>query len=171
MSEILRSYRGCFGHGLNLRHRAMKFGYMGFDLQTRKATFVNDGEGKWSTTTLSTVGLAVKNVILDLEGTANQIVYVASFTVSQSDVLAALERVTGSSWELTKVDGEEQRRLGQEKFSKGDFSGAPLLLSYINCVEGHGGNFATYTETWNERLDLPKENLDEVLKKIVDGTN
>ena len=142
-------------------------GYMGFDLQNRKATLIDDGLGKWSTTTLSTVGLAVGNAMIESEATANKIVYVASFTVSQKEVLTALEKLTGSTWEVTNVDGEQQKKAGQEKMSKGDFSGAPLLLSYINCVEGHGGNFATYNETSNETLHLPKESLDEVLKGIV----
>ena len=140
---------------------------MGFDLSNNQATLIDGGLGKWSTTTLSTVGLAVKNAIIESQATANKVVYVASFTVSQKEILTALERVTGSTWKVTNVDGEQQKKTGQEKMSKGDFSGAPLLLSYINCVEGHGGNFAMYKETSNGLLGLPKEDLDEVLTRIV----
>jgi hypothetical protein len=143
---------------------------MGFDLQNRKATYINDGQGKWSTTCFPTVGLAVKNAMIKAEETANKIIYVDSFTVSQKDVVASLEKATGSVWEATHVDGEQQKKTGLEKLSKGDFGGAPLLLSYINAVEGHGGNYATYKQTSNELLGLPKENLDEVVAEIVNKT-
>ena len=155
------------GNRIETPFSAVKVGYMGFDLQNHQATLINDGRGKWSTTTLATVALAVKNAMLASEATANKVVYVASFTVSQKDVLAALERVTRDAWKVEYVDGEQRKKAGMEKVSKGDFSGAPLLLNYLNCVEGHGGNFATYKETSNELLDLPKENLDEVVKSIV----
>ena len=140
---------------------------MGFDLQNRKATFINDGRGKWSTTCLPTVGLAVKNAMIKAEETVNKVIYVDSFTVSQKDVVASLEKATGSTWEISQIDAEQQKKTGMEKMSKGDFSGAPLLLSYINAVEGHGGNYATYKQTSNELLDLPKESLDDVVADIV----
>jgi hypothetical protein len=56
-----------------------------------------------------------------------------------------------------------------EKMATGDFSGAMLLIRYINCVEGHGGNFAQYEKTANKLLSLPKENLDKVVAQIVKG--
>ena len=143
---------------------------MGFDLPNRKASYINDGQGKWSTTTLSTAGLAVKNAMIKAEETVNKIIYVASFTVSKKDVVASLEKATDSVWETTHVDGEEQKKTGLEKISKGDFSGAPLLLSYINAVEGHGGNYATCKPLSNELLGLPKENLDEVVAEVVNKT-
>ncbi|KAK5046632.1 hypothetical protein LTR84_007393 [Exophiala bonariae] len=157
--------------GLFSSCNAIKIGYMGFDLKTDKAMLIDEGEGRWSTTTLPTIELALKNAILDIDGTTNHIVYVAPFTVSQNDMLAALERVTNSTWAVTRIDGERQKDLGKQKFAKGDFGGAPLIVSYINCVEGHGGNFATYRETWNDRLGLPKESLDAALKIVLADAN
>ena len=151
-------------------NRAVNVGYMGFDVPNRKATYVNDGLGRWSTTTLPTVGLAVKNAMLKADETANKIIYVNSFTVSQKDVVASLEKATDSVWETSHVDGEEQKKTGLEKISKGDFSGAPLLLSYINAVEGHGGDYATYKPLSNKLLGLPEENLDQVVEEIVNKT-
>ena len=143
---------------------------MGFDLKNRKATYINDGLGKWSTTTFPTVGLAIKNALIKADETANKIIYVHSFAVSQKHIKGSLEKATGSSWELAQVNGEEQKQLGLEKMSKGDFSGAPLLLSYINAVEGHGADYSTYKPLSNDLLDLPKENLDDVVAEIVNGS-
>ena len=142
---------------------------MGFDLSARRATIFNDGDGKWSTTTFGSVGLAVKNALLVPEQTANRYLYVDSFTLSQNDVLKSLEKATGSTWDATHVDAEGQKAAGLAKMASGDFSGAMSLIRYINTVEGHGGNFVTYRESANELLSLPKLDLDEVIAGIVKG--
>lgn len=142
---------------------------MGFDLKEHKATIFNHGNDAWSTSTLATIGLAVKNAMLMPEKTANKYLFIDSFTVSQNQVVASLEKATGKKWEVTRVDGEEEKKMGMEKMSKGDLSGAMSLIRYINCVEGHGGNFTQYEESANELLSLPKQTLDEVVAKIVKG--
>jgi hypothetical protein len=81
--------------------------------------------------------------------------------------LASLEKATKKKWETANVDAHEQKRIGLEKMARGDFSGAILLIRYINCVEGHGGNFAQYEKTANAELSLPKESLDDVVAKIL----
>lgn len=142
---------------------------MGFDLASKTATIFNDGNGKWSTTTFGSIGLAVKNAMLVPEKTANKYLYVDSWTLSQNQILASFEKATGSKWEVVRVDADEQRKAGQAKMASGDFSGAMSLIRYINTVEGHGGNYATYSESSNELLFLPKPNLDEVIAGIVKG--
>jgi len=142
---------------------------MGYDLKEHKATIFNNGNDAWSTTTLATIGLAVKNAMLIPEETANKYMFIDSFTVSQNQVLASLEKATGKKWEVAHVDAEEEKEIGLEKMSKGDFSGAMELIRYINCVDGHGGNYALYEESANELLSLPKEILDEVVEEIVKG--
>lgn len=146
--------------------RAMA-GFMGFDIPNRKAIIYNDGEGSWSTTTLSSIGLAVKNSLLEPEKTANRYIYTASFTVKQNEILKALEKITNSEFNVDWVDAEAQKATGMEKVSKGDFSGAMWLIRYINSVDGNGGNYALYHPTDNELLSLPKEDLEEVLTSIV----
>jgi hypothetical protein len=146
--------------------RAMKVGFMGFDLKEQKATIYNEGNDVWSTTTMATIGLAVKNAMLVPEA-ANKYIFIDSFTVSQNEVLVSLEKATKKKWEAKYVDAEEQKRIGMEKMAEGDFSGAMLLIRYINCVEGHGENFSRYEKTFNGLLSLPKEDLDDVVVKIV----
>jgi hypothetical protein len=140
---------------------------MGFDLKAHQAIIFNDGKDPWSTTTLTSIGLAVKNAMLIPEKTANKYLFINSFTVSQSQILGSLERISGTKWEATYVDAEEQKAAGMEKMSQGDFRGTMSLIRYINTVDGHGGNYALYEETANELLALPKESLDEVLAAIV----
>jgi len=148
--------------------RSLTFGFMGFDLKEQKAILYNDGNGVWSATTTATVGLAVKNSMLVPE-TENKYVFIDSFAVSQNQVLASLEKATGKKWAATHVDAEEQKEIGLEKVKKGDFSGAPFLIRYFNCVEGHGGDYSKYENMSNELLSLPKESLDEVVLQVVRG--
>ncbi|KAL9042583.1 MAG: hypothetical protein Q9214_003734, partial [Letrouitia sp. 1 TL-2023] len=127
----------------------------------------NSGKDTWSTTTMPTIGLAVKNALLIPEKTANRYLFIDSFTVSQNQVLASFEKATGKKWEVEQVDAEAMKNLGLEKMSKGDFSGAMSLIRYINCVHGHGGNYAEYESTANELLSLPKESLDDAVAKVL----
>ncbi|KAM3080830.1 hypothetical protein ACMFMG_004784 [Clarireedia jacksonii] len=144
-------------------------GFMGFDLQGHKAVLFNKGTDTWSTTTLPSIGLAVKNAMLLPTETANKYIFIDSFTVSQAQILASLEKLTATKWEVTYLDAEEQKKQGLEKMSQGDFSGAMSLIRYINSVHGHGGNYSEYEKTQNELLSLPKENLDNVLAGILKG--
>ncbi|PYH91860.1 isoflavone reductase family protein-like protein [Aspergillus ellipticus CBS 707.79] len=146
---------------------AIQKGFMGYNFKEQKAVIFNDGKGRWSTTTLSSIGLAVKNALLIPEKTANRYLFINSFTVSQSQVLASLEQLTGSKWDVARVVAEELKAMGLAKISKGDLSGAILLTRYIVTTEGHGGDFALHEETANELLSLPKEDLDEALSAIV----
>ena len=145
----------------------MKIGFMGYDMKEHKAVIFNHGNDAWSTTTLATIGLAVKNAMMIPEKTANKYLFIDSFTVSQNQVLASFEKATGKKWEVTHVDAEEEKKVGMEKMSKGDFSGAMSLIRYINCVNGHGGNYIHYEESANGLLSLPKQTLDEVMTEIV----
>jgi len=116
---------------------------------------------------MDVISLAVKNALLIPEKTANKYLYINSFTVSQNQVLASVEKATGKKWEVTHVDAEEEKKIGLEKVAKGDFSGAMALIRYITFVDGHGGNFGLYEESANELLSLPKQSLDEVVAGLV----
>ena len=142
---------------------------MGHDVKGQKAVIFNDGNTAWSTTTSSTIGLAVKNAMLIPEETVNKYLYIDSFAVSQNQVLASLELATGKKWQATQVDAEEQKVEGLEKVAKGDYTGAMSLIRYINCVPGYGGNYLEYQQSANELLSLPKQALDEVVAEILKG--
>ena len=140
---------------------------MGFDVKNQKASLFNGGRDTWSTATLSTVRLAVKNALLLPNETANRYLYIESLTVSQNEVVASLEKATGKPWEREQVDAEEIKRSRLEKMSKGDHSGVVCLIRYVNCVPGYGGNYAEDRGTANGVLGLPKATLDEEVRKLV----
>ena len=145
----------------------MTTGFMGYNLQERKVSLINGGKDTWSTTTMPTIGLAVKNSLLVPDKTANQYIFIDSFTVSQSQVLASFEKATGKKWDVEQVDAEAMKNDGLEKLKTGDFSGAMSIIRYINCVHGHGGNYAEHEKTANGLLSLPKESLDEAVANVL----
>ena len=140
---------------------------MGFDVKNQKISLFDGGKDAWTTTNLSTIGLAVKNALLVPNETANKYLYIESLTVSQSEVVASLEKATGKTWEREQVDAEEMRRSGLEKMANGDHSGVVSLIRYVNCVHGHGGNYAESRGTANGVLGLPKVTVDEEVRKLV----
>ncbi|KAF7913053.1 uncharacterized protein EAF01_002074 [Botrytis porri] len=133
------------------------------------AIIYNEGKDAYSTTTIASIGTALKNKLLHPEETANKHLFISSFHVSQNQILASLKRTTGKKWDVTYVDAEEQKKIGMEKMAKGDFSGAMGLIRYTNSVKGHGGYYAGYEEMSNELLGVQGEDLDEVVREIVKG--
>ena len=142
---------------------------MGFDIKERQALIFNDGNIRWSTTTMPTIGLAIKNSFLTPEKTANQYLFVDSFTVTSMEVMASLEKATGGKWKATHVDAEEQKTTALEKVSQGDMTGFMGLIRYINSVEGYGADHRLEHTTANDLLSLPEEHLDETIIKIVNA--
>ncbi|TEY61528.1 hypothetical protein BOTCAL_0167g00030 [Botryotinia calthae] len=142
---------------------------MGFDLKEHKAVIYNKGKDAYSTTTIASIGTALKNALLHPEETANKYLFISSFRVSQNQILASLEKATGKKWDVTYVDTEEQKKIGMEKIKKRDFSGGVALIRYINFVKGYGGDYGEYEEISNGLLGVQKEDLDEAVRVIVEG--
>ncbi|QMW35050.1 hypothetical protein G4B84_010541 [Aspergillus flavus NRRL3357] len=143
--------------------------FLGFNLSQQHATILNEGSDRWSATTRATVGLAVKNSLLIPEKTSNRYLFIDTVTASQNDVLLALRKMTGTEWGVDYVDAEEQKRVAIEHLSKGRLIGIPMLMRYITCVRGYGGDYLDYETSANEILSLPVRNVDEVIASILKG--
>lgn len=153
-----------------MRPRGLKTSFLGFDIGSRKATIYNDGNTPLPSTLLSTVGAAVASLLKRPSLTANKNIYLSDYTVTQNELLAALEKATGGEkWEVSHRTAEETRATGFEKLGKHDYSGiADLIIASV-----YGPDFVDYTadhELADKLLELPKpDSLDVVLKKIVNG--
>ena len=128
----------------------------------------DEGDVRFSATNLDTIVLAVVSVLQHLESTANQLVSVASFTVTLNEILASLEEATAAKWEVTKVAADEQIKIGQEKLRNGDLRGAiPPLIRAGWYQEGRGGNHADEVPLSNDMLGLPREDWRTVVQAVV----
>lgn len=140
----------------------LKNGMFGIDHSKQIATLVDDGVRPINSTTLPMVGRTVVEILLRPDQTVNRYIYVASFTFSQRELLAVVERLSGKKYEVQRVSGEEKRRIGGEKLAKGDMSGFVDML--IGAVIA---SLDKKEPLDNEMLGLPKQDMDTVVKETL----
>lgn len=117
------------------------------------------------------MGLAVASVLRHPLETANKFIYVSSFEINQNAILAAVEKASGNKFEVTHVASDDMITQGRDEVAKGDFMGMAKLLLAATCKGGLGANFAAEEPQGlaNELLELPKEDLESVTKRVLDN--
>ncbi|KAG8623794.1 hypothetical protein KVT40_008770 [Elsinoe batatas] len=152
----------------------------GFDLGKREVTLFDEGERSIGTSTWEMCGVAVARLLSlpvekDGEGPAlvdwrNGHCRFASFTVSQRDMWESLVRVTGTKegdWKVSKVPVGEFYQEGLKQMQGGDRVGFAKCLYSRMFFEDNAGRQDLSYGLDNEKLDLPKEDLDEATKRAV----
>lgn len=152
-------------------------GCYGFDLKNRSVTMFDDGTTPISTSTLPQTGRAVANllglkVLKDDENDKspcltdfkNKFVYIASFVVSQKDMLDSVLRVTGTKvedWKIRHEPSKERYQRGVELMQAGDYNGMRIAMYTRSFFPDQGGNHSATRGLDNDKLGLPKEKLDD----------
>ena len=159
--------------------------WFGFDIKNRRVTLYDDGNEKINTSTWELCGRAVASLLslpvtadaggeLAVEGWKNEGLHMASFLISQRDMLDSLHRVLGTSdedWTITKQPAEERYQQGMQQLQGGDMLGFAKAM-YARCfTKGAGGDYETGYGIDNEKLGLPREDLDEATKRAVEMVN
>lgn len=147
----------------------LETGWFDYDLKNKKATIYDSGNKAWSTTTLETASAAVVKVLLKPEQTKNRPVFVASFTLSQRQLLETLEKATGTTWEVERTSSEETLKKAKELDRQGNSEALNLFIRVLLYGDDadRGANFEKNGLLDNKLLELPVENLTEVVEKIV----
>ncbi|KAI4169577.1 MAG: hypothetical protein LQ343_005597 [Gyalolechia ehrenbergii] len=162
----------------------------GFDIKNQSVTLFDDGTQPISTSTLPQNGRAVANllglkILRDgendkspcLSDFKNKFAYIASFVVSQKDMLDSVLRVTRTEmrdWKVTHEPTLERFQRGNEMLKAGDYAGMHIGLYARNFFPDGLGNHAATRGLDNDKLGLPKEDLDEFtsisVRWALDGT-
>ncbi|KAJ8111274.1 hypothetical protein OPT61_g6098 [Boeremia exigua] len=156
--------------------------WFGFDIKNRKVTLYDEGNVKISTSTWSLCGEAVASLLSlpvtgsgdgepALEDFKNDGVTISSFLISQRDMLDSLHRVLGTSdadWAITKQPVKERYQQGLQQLQAGDRLGFAKAMYARLFFPGEGGDYETGYTLDNEKLRLPKEDLDEATKRAVE---
>ncbi|KAJ5211184.1 hypothetical protein N7491_011004 [Penicillium cf. griseofulvum] len=154
--------------------------WFGFTIKDRKVTFFDDGTRIIGVSTWDQCGRALAALLsLPESGSApaladfkNKEVPINSFRVSQRDILDSLHRVLGttdSDWEITHESVAKRLADGAEEMAKGDVRGfAKVLYGNVLSPTNEMGDFAGIMELANDKLGLPKEDLDEATKRAAD---
>jgi putative NADH-flavin reductase len=150
-----------FDWGLNIP------GFGGFDVAARTATLFDGGDIPYEATTLDQVGRAIAKSLKHSELTKNQYVYVNSFTVTQNEVLGALEKATGETFNVSHGTVEGVWQDGAAQVKNGQMMGVLSMLA--GAVYGKGGlaNFSVTKGLWNEKLGLSEEDLNAFVETYV----
>jgi hypothetical protein len=140
-------------------------GLLNFDVKKRKAYILDGGDIKFSNSSLPFIAKAVVSILQKPEETANKVLYIHSLHITQNELLAALEKATGDSFERINQSSEEELAKARPKMLDGDRSAGEVVVAVWGIVatdwKGREG-FA------NELLGLKEENLEEEVRKAVE---
>ncbi|KAG2175443.1 hypothetical protein INT43_001090 [Umbelopsis isabellina] len=162
-------------------------GNFAIDIKNRTVTLWDDGNTRINTSTLPQIGQAIAKLLSlkvlpdDKEDTSpclsnykNKFIYISSFCVSQREMLDSLKRVTNTAeqdWKVTSRPVQEVYNEGLELFQKGDFAGMIGVLYGRNFFKDNAGNYELTKGLDNEKLSLPKEDLDQYTKLAVEAAD
>ncbi|KAH8590064.1 isoflavone reductase [Bisporella sp. PMI_857] len=147
----------------------LPLGFLGFNFADHTVSWVDGGKARFTSTNLNQIGRSVVAVLKNPNLTANKFVYPESFTTTQTDILAIIEKETGSAWRKDPVNSKDLRAAGWEKIKAGDLlSGAAYVIQAgflgEQALEDHT---AVPGGSWNERLGLPTETVEATVREVV----
>ncbi|KAJ4294381.1 hypothetical protein N0V90_008071 [Kalmusia sp. IMI 367209] len=133
-----------------------------FDVEKRIAYIQDGGDIKFSASNLHFIAEAVVRVLERPEETANKLLYIQSFHVTQNEVLAVLEKVTREKFQIVNQKSEERLKELRPKMLQGDF----------HATEETVGIWGLVASDWegrvaNELLGLKEEDLEETVRRVL----
>jgi hypothetical protein len=166
--------------------------WFGFDFANKKLILYDDGTTKVNLTTWEQCGRAVAALLslkelpedandasLTVDSWRNKPLVISSFLVSQLDMFESWKRITGdkdSDWAIENIPSTERYEQGlvAMKNAQDPMSGhmGAAMASFVRIFYPNGGgDYETTRGLDNDRLGLPKEDLDKstaVAKQMVD---
>ncbi|KAF7189447.1 Isoflavone reductase-like IRL [Pseudocercospora fuligena] len=133
-------------------------------LKERKMEVLDDGEAKWSASTLSQIGEATARILQRPDVTKNRMIYVQSFLVSQNEVLASFEHATGQKWTVQRHDSKQYQAEEKKKADSGDLEAVENLVWLLGAIDA---NWELRKDFAMQDLGLKNEDLDEVVSNVV----
>jgi hypothetical protein len=148
-------------------------GFIGFDLTTKKADIWDDGKSTFSATNEDDLGKAVVAALRHPAETANKFVYVDSVATSQNEILAALEKVTATKWDVTTSSTRERLDVAKEALGKGDFSGALTMVkaTCLGNIPGTNQHFEAEEKDklFNDVLGIPRASVEGTVNRLLNS--
>jgi len=144
-------------------------GFLGPNLQTKTATVLDDGVAPFTATNLATVGKALVSILQHENETRNRYVYIGSFTTTQAEVVALVEKISGTKYPITSQNSSDVLEDANKRFQAGDHSAI-----YDQIKVGLFGKEKALGDLrpvglWNDKLGLEKEDIEETVKRVLAG--
>ncbi|KAH9217964.1 isoflavone reductase [Leptodontidium sp. 2 PMI_412] len=143
-------------------------GLTGFNASSKTVTLIDGGKTRFTASTSAQISRALISVLEHADETANKMVFVESFTTTQLDTLAAVEKVTGQKWNVAETTAEDVRAAGFQKIGEGNYKegGGLLIQALVLGKEGLEDHAHVEGGLWNDRLGLKGESLEAVVEAI-----
>ena len=122
---------------------------------------LDDGNVRWSTSTLSRVGDAVVKILQNPEETKNQIVYIQSFCVSQNQVIESLNRASGHRFAVSHINSQDALDDLKNRRDDGDPDAIEGTISILGMTRANWE-----AKLANRLIGLPDESMDETIKRV-----
>ncbi|KAM6529880.1 hypothetical protein FALCPG4_008007 [Fusarium falciforme] len=102
---------------------------LGFDKNTMTAEISDSGYERFQTTNLSFVAKVVAAILKNPAQTSNKYITIASFNISQKEILALAEKVSGKKWTVKSCKVDDVQRAAEKDLANGNTEAAfyPLL--------------------------------------------
>ncbi|KAK3292878.1 uncharacterized protein B0H64DRAFT_344989 [Chaetomium fimeti] len=133
------------------------------NIKDKTATVIDSGDEKWYASTLAQIGRVVAGILKHPDETANKYIATASFNLSQNELIAIVEELTGWKLAVTKIKSADLQQSGEAKLAAGDYSAFVDLLRAHNSADG-AGNGLPEEESANGLIGVPYEDVRESVK-------
>ncbi|KAK5703157.1 hypothetical protein LTR97_004106 [Elasticomyces elasticus] len=131
------------------------------------AELIDEGRNIFSASTREQVARAAARVLKKQPASAkNASIYVASFEADMKTWLDAHKQILGpDDWKVTNADTESMLQRSQAHFGAGEFMQGYTTSALAVCTgTGFQNHFSKFATLANDELDLPKEDLVEVVR-------
>ncbi|KAK4889764.1 hypothetical protein LTR27_011476 [Elasticomyces elasticus] len=133
----------------------------------RTAELIDEGRNIFSASTREQVARAAARILKKQPASAkNASIYVASFEADMKTWLDAHKQILGSDdWKVKSADTESMLQRSQAHFGAGEFMQGYTTSALAVCTStGFQNQFSKFATLVNDELDLPKEDLVEVVR-------
>jgi hypothetical protein len=147
---------------------SMQRDFLGMHIKDKRFVFWDDGDGYFSCTTEENTALGLINALIKTpDETKNRNVFLSDFAVTQKELLAEIEKQTGSPFSVGRIDTKTYIQEQQKAYAEGNKTAVYALIETGFVTGRFGGHLEKEGEILNEKLGLPKHSLSEVVSKAL----
>lgn len=138
---------------------------LGIEVEKNRALLFDGGRDRWSTSTVAQIGRAVAAILLEKEEeTANKMLLIQSFCVTQLEVVSAIEGVKGKKMDSKCIDSEAYIKEKAKEADKGDAEAVEELVAVLGITRSNWIGDELFA---NRLLGLKEENMEEVVRRVL----
>ncbi|KAI9893125.1 MAG: hypothetical protein M1814_000673 [Vezdaea aestivalis] len=150
----------------------LRIGFLGLDLEKKTATLYDGGDNEVAMTVLSDIGRACVGVLRKPDETKNKMLYVGSVSITQNQLLASVEKITGDKYTSETVSALKSREEGASQLAQGNVFGMyDLLKGVIFGGPDFTNDFKKFHGLSNDLLGVPNRNVDDAVTAALKNDN